>query len=200
MKRTMIIAMLAGLLCATLVSAAQAQAAAPGPGEGAQFSAGYVYQGSQSTFGSNRFGLNGGRADMLLPFTRHLGLVGEIIGVHTGSIPEAGTGLTLLTYMAGPRLSMPLRRGREAGRTVPFAQVLFGGVHASEGLFPSGSTLAGAANSFAMSAGGGLQVGLSRRVSLRLVQAEYLYTRLPNLFDNYQNSYRIGAGVVLRLR
>jgi len=35
---------------------------------------------------------------------------------------------------------------------------------------------------------------------VRLIQAGYLYTRLPNLFDNYQNNYRIGTGVILRLR
>jgi hypothetical protein len=32
--------------------------------------------------------------------------------------------------------------------------------------------------------------------SVRLIHAEYLYTRLPNLPENY----RIGADVVLRLR
>ncbi len=199
MKRTIITAMLVCLFCAALASGEEA-ANAPGAKEGLQFSVGYMYQGSQPAFGSTRFGLNGGRADVMSPFGRHFSLVGEFSGVHTGSVPGAGAGLTLLTYMAGPRLSMPLRRSREAGRIVPFAQVLLGGVHASEGLFPSGSTVNSSADSFAMSAGGGLQVGVSRRLSLRVIQAEYLYTRLPNLFDNYQSSYRIGAGVVLRLR
>jgi outer membrane immunogenic protein len=199
MKRTIITAMLVCLFCAALALGEEATTTPDAKG-GPQFSAGYMYQGSQPTFGSTRLGLNGGRADVLLPVRRNLGLVAEFSGVHTGSIPGAGTGLTLLTYMAGPRLSMPLRRSREKGGVVPFAQVLFGGVHASGGYFPSGSAVSSTANSFAMSAGGGLQVGVSQRLSLRVIQAEYLYTRLPNLFDNYQNSYRIGAGVVLRLR
>lgn len=192
--------MLLCLFCAALAFGQQARTASSGTEEGLQFSAGYTHQGSQPTFGNSWFGMNGGRADIMLPFTRHFGLVAEVSGTHTSSVPSAGTGLTLLTYMAGPRISMPLGRGREAGRIVPFTQVLFGGVHASEGAFPSGTVLESTANSFAMSAGGGLQVGLSRRVSLRLIQAEYLYTRLPNLFNNYQNSYRIGAGVVFQLR
>jgi len=200
MKATMISAMLACVCWTALALEGQAQSSTPSFKEGPQFSVGYLYQGSQPTFGSSRFGLIGGRADMLLPFTRNFGLVTEFSGVHTGSVPGAGTGLTLSTYMAGPRISMPLRRGREVGRVVPFAQVLFGGVHGSGGLFPHGSMISSSANSFAMSAGGGLQVGVSRKLSLRLVQAEYLYTRLPNLLDNCQNSYRIGAGLVLRLR
>jgi hypothetical protein len=44
------------------------------------------------------------------------------------------------------------------------------------------------------------QVGLSRGFSLRLIQANYLYTRLPNLYDNYESNFRLGAGVAFRLR
>ena len=196
--------MLFSLFCAALTFGQQAPAApatAPASAkEGLQFSVGYTYQGSQPTFGGSWFGLNGGRSDLLFPLTRHFGIVTELNGTHTDSIPSLGSGLTMLTYMAGPRFSMSLHRGREAGRIVPFTQVLFGGVHATEGAFPSSSALKSTANSFAMSAGGGLQVGLSRRISLRLIQADYLYTRLPNLLDNYQNSYRIGAGIVFQLR
>ena len=167
---------------------------------GAQFSVGYLYQGSQSMFGGGSFGMNGGGADLLWPIIRHLGLVGEFSGVHSGSVPLSATGLTLLTYMAGTRLSMTLRSTHETGKITPFAQILFGGVHGSGGAFPKGLSLSSTANAFAMSAGGGMQVGLNRLVDLRVIQAEYLYTRLPNSFDNYQSSYRIGASVVLRLR
>lgn len=198
MKRSFSV-VLFSLLCAVSAFGEEAPTTVPGAIAWTQFSAGYVYQGSQPTFGDNSFGMNGGRADVMLPLNKHIGLVGEFSGVHTGSVPLSSNGLTLFTYMAGPRLSIPLRGGRELRRVVPFAQVLFGGVHATDGMFPSGSTMSGTANSFAMSAGGGLQVGVNRRLSVRLVQADYLYTRLPNLFDNYQNSYRIGAGVVLRL-
>jgi outer membrane immunogenic protein len=199
MKRV-ISALLFCLFCAGLALGVEDPSTAATAKEGPQFSIGYLYQGAQPTFGGGSFGLNGGRADMMLPVTRHLGMVAEFSGVHAGDIPLSATGLTLLTYMAGPRLSIPLRTARETGKFTPFAQVLFGGVHATEGAFPSGSTLSSTANSLAMSVGGGLQVGLNQRVSLRLIQAEYLYTRLPNSIDNYQNSYRIGAGVVYQWR
>lgn len=165
-----------------------------------QLSLGYVYQGSQGV-GSSWFGMNGGRADVMFPVARHWGVVAEFSGVHTDSVGSSpAQALTLFTYMAGPRFSFAMHRGHEAGRLTPFVQVLFGGTHATEGAFPSGTTLKSTADAFAMSAGGGLQVGINRRTSVRLIQAEYLYTRLPNLLDNYQNNYRIGAGVVFRWR
>jgi peptidoglycan-associated lipoprotein len=203
MKR-MILVVLLSLVCtafaAEQTAVSSAQAAAPS-GHELQFSVGYLYQGGRGVAGGDWFGMNGARADLLLPLKRHWGLVAEFSGVHAGNMgSSSGPALTLFSYMAGARLSYPLRKGRETRTLTPFAQILFGGAHASEGAFPSGSTLRGQADSFAMSVGGGLQVGVNRKVSVRLIQADYLYTRLPNLLDNYQNNYRIGAGVVLRLR
>jgi hypothetical protein len=164
-----------------------------------EYSLGYVHQGADLTGGGNWFGMNGARADVMVPVRRHWSVVAEFAGVNAGSMSSSGAGLTLFTLTAGPRFSYPLRRGREMGKVTPFTQMLFGGVHAIEGAFPSGATVRSMANSFAMSLGGGVEVGINRRASVRLIQAEYLYTHLPNLFDNYQNNYRIGAGVVLRL-
>jgi hypothetical protein len=48
-----------------------------------------------------------------------------------------------------------------------------------------------------MSAGGGLDWNASRHLSVRLFQAEYLMTRLPNAVNNNQNDLRLTFGVVL---
>jgi hypothetical protein len=50
-----------------------------------------------------------------------------------------------------------------------------------------------------MTAGGGIDVRVSKYVWVRPVQAEYLRTKLPNGIDNRENNFRIGAGVVVRL-
>ena len=181
------------------VCAFAARIPAPDAEQGVQLSVNYLYQGSHPTFGPSWFGMNGGSADAFWPFTRHLGVVAEFSGTRTGSVPLSDSGLTLLTYMAGPRFSTNLHLRRETRKIAAFGQVLFGGAHGADGAFPDGTALNSEANSIAFSIGGGLHVGLNRRVSLRVIQAEYLYTRLPNLFDNYQNSYRIGAGVVVRV-
>ena len=188
------------LFCVFLAAGAfAARIPAPDAEQGVQLSVDYLYQGSQPTFGPSWFGMNGASADVLYPFTRHFGAVAEFSGIHTGNVPLSGTGLTLLTYTAGPRYSTDLHLWRETRKITAFGQVLFGGAHGAGGAFPEGAVLSTTANAIAFSAGGGLDVGLNRRIALRVIQAEYLYTRLPNLFDNYQNSYRIGAGVVVRL-
>jgi hypothetical protein len=59
---------------------------------------------------------------------------------------------------------------RHSKKWTPFAQFLAGGAHGS---------------------------GTSRHVSVRLFQAEYLMTRLPNAVNNNQNDLRLTFGVVL---
>ncbi len=179
------------LVCLLLAAAAW--------GEQVQVSANYLYQGSNQVPGATDwFGANGGRADVSFGNWRHLGLVAEIAGAHTSNL-TSGQGLTTFTYMAGPRRSFTLGRV-EKRKVSAFAQVLLGGVHASDGLFPSGTTIKNSADAFALSMGGGMEVGLKHGISLRLLQADYLYTRLPNLYDNYQSNFRLGAGVAFQLR
>jgi membrane-associated phospholipid phosphatase len=173
------------LICFAFASAAWAQQV--------QVSANYLYQGSNRVPGATDwFGANGGRADTSFGNWRHLGLVAEFAGATTSN-------LTTFTYLAGPRRSIGLGRV-EKHKVSAFAQVLLGGVHASDGLFPSGTTNKNSADAFALSTGGGLEVGLNHGISLRLIQADYLYTRLPNLYDNYESNFRLGAGVAFRPR
>src|SRR5271168_1112462 len=98
-----IFAMLLGLSCAVPAFGEHSSNGTAGGGDGIQLTVGYLYQGSQPTFGGGWFGVNGGSADVLVPVTGRLGAVGEFSGAHAGSLPLADSGLTLLTYMAGPR-------------------------------------------------------------------------------------------------
>jgi hypothetical protein len=58
-----------------------------------------------------------------------------------------------------------------------------------------GAGNAGAA--FAADFGGGVDLSLNRRFSLRLIQADYLLTTFDNGSNNHQNNLRISAGVVI---
>jgi peptidoglycan-associated lipoprotein len=53
------------------------------------------------------------------------------------------------------------------------------------------------ASSLALQAGGGMDLGLKRHVSLRLLQVDWLRTQLPNGGTNVQNHFRISTGVEL---
>ena len=56
---------------------------------------------------------------------------------------------------------------------------------------------------FAAGGGGGLDVGLSRRISFRLIQADYIYSSYPHTFASIHsetwNSVRLATGIVINI-
>jgi peptidoglycan-associated lipoprotein len=138
------------------------------------------------------FGANGGyvsAAYSLLPWFR---IAGEVTGSHANHIGTLGQDLTLLTYTAGPQIVVP------AGRFEFFGHGLFGAAHGSDSYFPSGNTVSSSATSFAISTGGGLDIGLTRHIGVRAAQVEYLRTSFPNAGNNHQNHTVFSAGLLLR--
>jgi outer membrane immunogenic protein len=143
--------------------------------------------------GCGCFGLNGGSGWVAFKFTRSLALVGEIASQNASNISTTGANLTLTSYLAGARYSWT-----HAARFAPFAQALLGGAHAGGTLAPGNSGLPGSANAFALTAGGGLDIGLTRRIALRALEADYYLTRFDNGVNDHQNNLRIEAGVIVR--
>ena len=154
--------------------------------------------------------LNGGSTSIAFNFNRYLGVVGDFGGFGDTQLRLNGSaspgvvrdsGGSVYTYLAGPRLSY-----RAHERFTPFAQVLFGGMHASQVMLSSGCTAAGctplpAENTFAMTAGGGLDIKVRQHFAIRIIQAEYLMTRFDNLTTGAaatQNDMRLSSGIVFR--
>jgi outer membrane protein OmpA-like peptidoglycan-associated protein len=100
--------------------------------------------------------------------------------------------LTLLTFTAGPQVS------HRFGRFRPYGEILVGGAHGSDSYFPSKTSVSTTASSFAFSTGGGLDIKLTDRVSIRAVDAQFLRTSFNNANSNEQNQLMIGAGVVFK--
>jgi hypothetical protein len=121
-----------------------------------------------------------------------LGLVVDAGAEHTGNVNGAGYGLTLTTVAAGPRLNL-----LSIGKVHPFAQALFGLAHGSGSEFPRNNTLVATANSFALDFGAGADYSVNKRISVRILQLDYLRTTLPNNSTDWQNNLRIGAGLKL---
>jgi outer membrane immunogenic protein len=143
--------------------------------------------------GCGCFALNGGNAWLAFNFSRSLGVVGEVASQAASNVSGSGADLTLTSFLAGPRYTRPV-----AGRFAPFAQALVGEAHAGGTLAPGSSGLPGSANAFAMILGGGLDIGLTRRIALRAFEADYYLTRFDNGGNDHQNNLRIVAGVVMR--
>jgi outer membrane protein OmpA-like peptidoglycan-associated protein len=94
---------------------------------------------------------------------------------------------------------------RNYRRITPFAQVLAGGAYATAVTLDTCSIAPCVPlpeqGSFAMTAGGGLDINLSRRISFRAIQAEYLMTRFANTTTSVrsiQNDMRLSSGLVFR--
>lgn len=153
--------------------------------------AGYSYvRANPGTSGLDGFNLHGGSASLAYNANGWLSGVADFGGYNSNNILGSGVDGTLSTYLFGPRVSY-----RRNSHFTPFGQVLFGVAHigGSDGLAFSTSN-----NSFAMALGGGLDVNVSRHLSLRPLQLDYLLTHF-NEFGNgaqNQNNLRVSTGVV----
>ena len=130
--------------------------------------------------------VNGNGASGQLEFnaTPWLGVVGDLGGY---AVARNGFATThQISYLFGPRISF---RG---GRVTPFAQVLLGAVWASDAI------VLGSKTAFGTTAGGGIDVTLSRHFAVRPLQAEYFLTKFPDGANNRQNNFRYSAGIVFR--
>jgi outer membrane immunogenic protein len=143
--------------------------------------------------GCGCFALNGGSGWIGLNLSHSIGVVGEIASQHTSNISGSGSDLTLTSFLAGPRYRRTVAR-----RLSPFVQLLIGGAHAGGTLAPGSSGIAGSSSAFAMITGGGLDIGLTRRIALRAFEADYYLTRFENGGNDHQNNLRIAVGVTLR--
>jgi outer membrane protein OmpA-like peptidoglycan-associated protein/opacity protein-like surface antigen len=147
--------------------------------------------------------LNGGSASLAIYFNKNWAIAGDFGAYHNGDVSH-NVDATLYSYLIGPRYSF-----RNSTIVTPFVQVLIGGVHGSVGI-PAGllgnpTSVTFTQNAFAMTAGGGLDVTVSKHWAIRVIQAEYFLTNfsapstVTGLSVNRQNNLRISAGVVLRL-
>ncbi len=136
---------------------------------------------------SQMFNSNGGAGELVFNANSWFGVLGDVGGYWATSTSNGSIHGAAIPYLFGPRVN--LRRGK----ITPFAQVLLGGVVTSSGIEQIGWQ-----SHFAMTAGGGIDVRLSKHFSIRPVQAEYFMTKIPDGLNNRQNNFRLGAGIVIR--
>ena len=145
----------------------------------AEVSASYSYLRLGVSNGVNQ---NGGSVSIAGNLNRWFGIAADVGGYHAA---PSGVSLNTLTYMGGPRFSY-----RNSGRVTPFAQVLLGGARTSVSAFgTSGST-----NGFAFSAGGGVDLGVTKHIALR-PQLDYIGMRVGS---STLNTVRGSFGIVFR--
>ncbi|HXR97343.1 MAG TPA: OmpA family protein [Terriglobales bacterium] len=153
--------------------------------------------------------LSGVSTSIAFNVNRHVGIVVDFGGYHDtrfgpnaaptgGVVSSSGNAFSLMT---GPRVSF---RGP---RFTPFVQALFGEMDAKRVTLSNctgpGCMPLPTQSSFSWSAGGGLDITLTRHIAFRLFQAEYAMTRFPDPTrvagpNVWQHDARISTGLVFR--
>jgi hypothetical protein len=147
------------------------------------------------------FWQQGGSIELSTQTYRGLGIAANITGTTTNNAADSNVGLAMVTTTFGPRYTWYRPTGTAQKRSIAiFGQGLIGESHGFNSYFPSKSGVQTDYNSFALHVGGGVDFGLSRSFAIRAVQADWLRTQFPNSTTNIQNSLRLGAGIVVRLR
>ena len=152
--------------------------------------------------------LNGWTLSSCINVNGRLGIVSDVSG-HYGSsfiafnpfrdLPRTRITPYLYSSLFGPRFV--IHRGK---RVTPFVQSLFGVVHSKVGAPGLDTHDVGKSTRFGMALGGGMDIRLSNRISIRGVQAEYLQNRLYReaTRDDFrapiQHNVRVSSGVVFR--
>jgi hypothetical protein len=103
--------------------------------------------------------------------------------------------------MFGPVIQFPIKRVK------PYFQNLYGGSFTNgyaslinETIIGGSSDRASDQHPFTMAVGGGFDLAINKRVTLRLAEMDYILTRYTNPFTstNNQNSFRYQGGVVVK--
>jgi opacity protein-like surface antigen len=127
---------------------------------------------------------NGGSGQLEFNPNRRLGIVGDLAGY---AVARNGYATThQVSYLFGPRVNL------RSEKVTPFAQVLLGGVWVSDAI------VLGSKTEFGMTAGGGIDLTVSRHFAIRPLQAEYFLTKFPDGLNNRQSNFRFSTGIVFR--
>ncbi len=141
------------------------------------------------------FWFKGGGADAAVTFWKGWGIAATLTGDHAGNVTDY-VDVNKISYMGGPRYTWTARTEAGNPRLQIFMQGLAGGSHGFNGLYPTSTGTTTSANSFALQAGGGVNLFINRNWGLRLLEADYVRTEFPNDADDKQNDMRLAFGVV----
>jgi hypothetical protein len=143
---------------------------------------------------ANRFWMQGGSIQVNGQLWHGWGVMTDVSGLHAQTASNSGVGLDLVTTTFGPRYRWS-RPGRRYGF---FGQALVGRANGFHSLFPGPGAAASSASSLAVQLGGGIDLPMKHRLSLRAFEADWLRTQLPNATTNVQNNLRLAMGLTVR--
>ena len=150
--------------------------------------------------GGGNFWLAGGGFEVGENLWHGLGFAVSGSGSHSSSIGPQSIPLSLMSIGVGPRyrFSMPGHLSPKGKASSIFGEFLVGGAKGFNSYFPNPAGPTKSAHSLELQAGGGIDIGLSRLIAIRPVEASWVRMQLPNGTTNVQNDLRLSAGIVFR--
>jgi opacity protein-like surface antigen len=169
------------------------------------------------------FNANGGGGQFVYNVNKWIGGVLDVGAVTKGGLSGLGIDATVVNFVAGPRFTY-----YNHTRFKPFVQALFGGAYSTASApillvnganggavlppgavilppgvpvipgIPISARLNASHTGFAMFAGGGLDIMVTKHMAVRPIGADYYLTRMPSFFTGGQsnrNNFRYSAGV-----
>lgn len=156
-----------------------------------------------STTDGPEHGIQGGSIDAVYNLGgkyKGLGIAVDVSGDHASAL-SPGVDLSQISAVVGPRYTVHQTKAGSPMAT-GYVQALVGYVHAFDSIFPSNPpapgvvyTAATSASSIALQLGGGFSFPISKHFGYRVAELDYLYTRLGNNNNNYQNDIRLTTGL-----
>src|SRR6266481_7451884 len=157
-----------------------------------EFFAGGQYQRAPDEPVKNLFGVD---TSLFYNVTPHVSIGGDFSFLFGSTKETVGTStldtsLHRQTYLFGPQFNF-----YPDDKVKIFVHPLFGVVHDTVKFDFGTSTTDSSASAFAMAFGGGVDVRVTPRVSIRVFEADYVPTHFGGEF---QNNFRLSTGLVLR--
>ena len=149
-------------------------------------------QSKTTANGDNTFWFRGGSVEPATTFFHGLGAAADLTLEEADNVAPS-VNLSKIAFMAGPRYTFRIKTKPENRL---FVESLFGVTSLHDGVIPTSTGVTGRANSFSFQLGGGWDVAITKAIALRLIEAAYVRSTLPNGAGNVQDHLQLDFGVV----
>jgi hypothetical protein len=144
---------------------------------------------------AHTFYLRGAAVDYGYTLWHGVGVTGSATGLSATNL-EGNIDIHQVDVLGGVRYTWghitPAVWARRGG---VFAEAKAGYTFATSGLFPVNGALASNASGLTYAGGGGFNLHVYQRLDLRVIEADYVVSKLPNGSTNQQNAIRLSAGL-----
>jgi len=133
------------------------------------------------------FSMSGGGGTLVFNAPHGISAVADLSGGHAGAVDGTSQNITLFNYVFGPRYSY-----RHLHHVTPYVEGLVG-----RSMEISNYAYVQQATALAVLGGGGVSMPITKLIGWN-VEADYVYSKLPNAVNDNQSTLRVSTGIFFR--